>query len=84
MQIAHEAASSGSYELCFFQRLGARLDDAAGLGTNTICASGIKIAVKQLCGSKRWSLSCENLYREILSFIEQRLGDHQGLTLQIV
>ena len=84
MQIAHEASSSGFYELCFFQRLGARLDDASEMGTKTICASGLKMAVKQLCGSKRWSRSCDRLHWEILSFIQRRLGNRQDLTVQIV
>ena len=82
-QIASEASESGFYEWRFFERLGSRLDEAAGMGAEHICASGLKRAVRQLCGAKRWCRTCDHLHREIVAFIEGKLSGHERLTFQI-
>ncbi len=84
LQIASEASVSGSYELSFFQRLGASLDEAVVTGTDLIHAHGIKSAVRKLCGARRWGPSCERLQKEILAFMEERAGREASLTLRIV
>lgn len=83
VQVAHEAWMSGSYELCFFQRLGTCLDEAVATGTDTIHLCGLKPATKKLRGAKRWSPACAQLHQEILVFIDRRARGKEALTLQV-
>ena len=83
MQLATDAEMNGFYELHFFRKLGESLDEAIATGTHLVSTSGLRRAVRVLCGAKRWSPSCESLYQDTLTFIRDRTAAHDAVQVQI-
>jgi hypothetical protein len=83
MQLASEAETNGFYELHFFRRLGESIDEAVATGTPLISTTGLRRAVRRLCGAKRWSPRCERLYQDTLTFIRNRTSAHEAVRVQI-
>jgi hypothetical protein len=61
------------YELRFFQLLEERLGEMLGLGARSITLSHTRESVKMLRAAHHWSGKCEELEREILGFLHNRL-----------
>lgn len=84
-ELARRAGSG--YELAFFQLLEEQLRSAATGGADRIECYGMRNCVRRLSASKKWSPRCDQLEREIVSFVdhtrEKVASTRSELTLMI-
>lgn len=66
-------AAGGSYELAFFDMLGRRLELLLQTQVDTVQLVALSAAAKQLRGTRVWSLACDALRAEIVSFVREKL-----------
>lgn len=63
--------AGAGYELAFFHLLDQQLKSAAIGGATSVELHGLKLCVRRLAASKRWSRRCEKLKGEITDFVDE-------------
>ncbi len=67
LRLAYE--SGESFELAFFPRLRAELQQHLGQAAQVIRFKGLRACVKQLTGARRWSGRCQKLNDQIVDYL---------------
>ncbi len=71
VEIATEAGSG--YELNFFELLRRRVREIASISPRQIQVYGLRDAVMEICGAKRWSQRCDSLRAEIIETVREEV-----------
>ncbi len=68
--LGHLAFESGKgYELMFFSRLKAELEEKLSESPQILHFKGIRRCVKQLVGARRWNGRCQELHDQIVAYL---------------
>jgi hypothetical protein len=71
ISLVHAAMEAGTgYELAFFEKLRAELDELRGHGAGEIRFTGIRESVLILRSAKKWDKRCDAIQREVEAFLK--------------
>jgi hypothetical protein len=71
-RLAHEAGEGG--ELLFFPRLRDQLREHMSQKPRVLRYHGLRACVKQISGARRWTIRCQDLEEQIVSFLRRCAG----------
>lgn len=71
ISLVHAAMEAGTgYELAFFEKLRAELEDLRGHGAEEIRFTGLRESVLILRSSKKWDKRCDAVLKEVEAFLK--------------